>query len=124
MSIRTATRQYRLSHWASLLQEKSTSGLTVLDFCKAKGITKNAYFYWQRILRETASSQLVAQSYSEPMPRATQFKEVKMVDPVGYCQDNVPGTLLIELGSCKLVADKNYPVELLSKLLVEITHQW
>jgi len=124
MNIRTATRQYRLSHWASLLQEKSTSGLTVLDFCKAKGITKNAYFYWQRILRETASSQLVAQSYSEPAPQATQFKEVKMVEPVGYCQDTVPGTLLIELGSCKLVADKNYPVELLSKLLVEITHQW
>jgi len=123
MSVRTATRQYRLSHWASLLQEKSRSGLTVLAFCNAKGISKNAYFYWQRILRESASSQLVAQSSSEPEPQATQFKEVKMVAPVGYCQDNVPGALLIELGSCKFVADKNYPVELLSKLLLKITHQ-
>lgn len=58
MSTRKITAEYRLSQWAQIIQARNESGKSVKDFCEDAGVNKNAYFYWQRKLREAACKDL------------------------------------------------------------------
>ena len=56
---REIAKEYRLSHWAQVMQERVTSGMSVKEYCKHIGICGNTYFYWQRRLREAACGQVI-----------------------------------------------------------------
>lgn len=43
-----------MSQWAKIIQNRIDSGLSIKGFCQANGISKHAYFYWQKKLREKA----------------------------------------------------------------------
>ena len=54
---------YRVQHWAAVVQECASSGLSNREFCRQRGIAEKSFYYWQRKLRtqivESASPQLV-----------------------------------------------------------------
>lgn len=59
MDTRKVAAEYRLSQWMRVIKEQQCSGQNIKDFCLEKGISKNAYFYWQRKLRKAACAELV-----------------------------------------------------------------
>lgn len=38
--------QYNLQRWKSLIRDQKNSGMRVVDWCIANGVTKHAYYYW------------------------------------------------------------------------------
>jgi len=58
--MREIAAEFRLGHWAQILQDRAASGQSMRAYCKEKGIAFNVYFYWQRKLREAAVRQLSA----------------------------------------------------------------
>ena len=58
MDTQKAATEFRMSQWAKIIQNRIDSGLNIKDFCKSNGISKNAYFYWQKKLREAACTVL------------------------------------------------------------------
>ena len=54
MNTRALASEVRMSHWSEVIEERNASGLSVREYCKKSGIRENAYFYWQRKLREVA----------------------------------------------------------------------
>ena len=52
MNTQKIAKEYRLSQWAQIIQARKESGKSVKDFCEDAGVNRNAYFYWQRKLRE------------------------------------------------------------------------
>lgn len=73
-----------------------------LEFCQGKGISRHAYFYWQRKLRETACMGL------------SKLEEETVNVPNGWMQlsqgQEIKSTLDIEVGGCDLTVDeKTYP---------------
>ena len=54
MDTRMVTNEVRMANWAAIIKARSESGLTIKDYCKEHGISREAYFYWQRKLRESA----------------------------------------------------------------------
>ena len=44
----------QITQWAELLHERKISNMTVDNFCVARGITKNQYYYWLRKVRKAA----------------------------------------------------------------------
>ena len=60
MNTREIAVEFRLAHWAQIMQERVDSGMTIRAYCKAKGMGLNTYFYWQKKLREAAAQQLTA----------------------------------------------------------------
>ena len=54
MNTREIAAEYRLSHWAQVMRERSESGLSIKAFCENAGFHENIYYYWQRKLRESA----------------------------------------------------------------------
>jgi hypothetical protein len=107
MDIQKVTAEYRLSKWMQVIQEKQCSGQNTKDFCREKGISSNAYFYWQRKLRKAACAEL---SLEDPRSSA----------PEGWIQlaqsQEIKSTLNIEVGGCRITVDDETDLELLKKV--------
>ena len=56
MSTRKITLEYRMAQWAQVLQDRKESGESIRKYCKARGISTDRYFYWQRKLRGAVCS--------------------------------------------------------------------
>lgn len=111
VNTREIAAEYRLSHWAQIMQERTGSGLSIRAFCKQNGISNNTYFYWQRKLRTAACTELAtAQSVSE-----------KSLVPNGWTvctEEPTPEkkALTIEVGGCRIFVEPGVDPELLSKV--------
>ena len=46
-------QEYQLSFWSTMIQERVESGMPVTQWCKDKGLSKHAYYYWLEKLRES-----------------------------------------------------------------------
>jgi putative transposase len=111
MDTQKVTAEYRLSQWAQLIQAQLDSGQNIKDFCQTTGISRNAYFYWQRKLRKTACTEL-----------ARTTKEPGNIVPNGWMQldmkqaQHVKETLDIEINSCHVTVNNETDPELLKKV--------
>jgi len=110
MNTQKVTTEYRLSKWAQIIQTRIDSGKNIEEFCQTAGITKNAYFYWQRKLREAACTELV------------KTEEQKNIAPSGWMQLNSPQaqhtnvSLCVEINDCCIVVNNETDTELLKKV--------
>lgn len=45
---------FRMQQWGNLIQDYQNSGLKLDEWCKQNHVTRNAYYYWLRKIREHA----------------------------------------------------------------------
>jgi hypothetical protein len=109
MDIQKVTAEYRLSKWMQVIQEQQCSGLNIKEFCQENGISRHAYFYWQRKIRKAACLELsklkeeTVNCVPEGWMHLTQSQEIK-------------STLDIEVGGCRVIVDTETDPELLKKV--------
>ena len=78
MNTRSIAAEYRLSHWAQIVQDRSQKGLSVRAYCAETEVHENTYFYWQRKLREAAGAQaVVLPALNAPVPKGWTALSVK-----------------------------------------------
>lgn len=110
MEMQKVTREFRLSQWATIMQNRIDSGQKVKDFCKTTGISKDAYYYWQHKLRQKAAEGLVKTEGS------------KDIVPSGWMQltpsqpQQIKASLDIEINGCHITASADTDPELLKKV--------
>ena len=114
MKTREIAEEYRLSHWAGIMQERQASGLSIKAFCKNAGFHENAYYYWQRKLREAAVTEL------------TERNPGKELIPVGWTRvsptenrtENAisEGSLAIDINGCRITVNNEISSELIVKV--------
>jgi transposase-like protein len=122
INTREIAEEYRLSHWAQVMQERMQSGLSIKAYCKQLGVCGNTYYYWQRRVRAAACEHLALSVPEESnllMPSFTEVKVAKSsVPPAKAVQSS---QLRIEIGSIQMTADGTYPPDKLAELLRELT---
>jgi transposase-like protein len=117
INTREIAAEYRLAHWAQVMQERVQSGLSIKDFCKQIGICGNTYFYWQRRVRAAACEQLAK---LEPIQKAS-FSEVVVAEANHLLVPAEPVPhLRIEAAGVQITADSAYPADKLALLLREL----
>jgi putative transposase len=108
MDTQKVTAEYRLLHWMKVIQERQNSGQNIKEFCESTGISRHAYYYWQRKLRQAACAEL-----------SKLEKPVNYV-PEGWIQiaqsQKIKSTLDIEVGGCRVTVDESTDPELLTQL--------
>lgn len=109
MDTQKATAEYRLSQWAQVVQARRDSGQNIQDFCLAAGISRNAYFYWQKRLRNVACAEF------------EKLEEPRTLAPNGWVQlapppQQMKATLDIEINGCRVTADDDTDPGLLKKV--------
>ena len=121
MKTREIAEGYRLSHWAKIVEERNSSGLSIRAYCQGAGVHENTYYYWLRKLRETVAEEISANQGDprEPMLAKQVFAELKLP-----ASPNQPSTVInredqvcIEAAGIRLTAGGEYPVAKLTELL-------
>ena len=127
VNTREAATEYRLWHWAQIVQERSKSGTTVRAYCKQIGICENTYFYWQRRLRQAACEQLREYEFEQKSVTQPRFVEIEIGEPATQpimCDSSAPASppsqLHIKAGGVQITTDSTYPPEQLAALLREL----
>ncbi len=100
LATRRATRQFRLQQWQGIFHDRAESGLTVKEYCHAHGITKDSYYYWLRIARETA--------IVEAGPVFAEIKPAVAEKTSGFIPQ-----ITVQIGNAILSASRDTPEELL-----------
>ena len=102
--------EYRMSQWAQVIQARVDSGQSIKDFCQAEGISRNAYFYWQKKLRESACTELAKK------------EEPGCTSPGGWVQltsgpmQQATEALRIEINGCHITVTSDTDHSLLAKV--------
>jgi hypothetical protein len=122
MNTKQIATEYRITHWASIMRERTERGLNIRAFCEEKGIHENVYYYWQKKLREAACEQLsVMDNKSSRLSlQAGSFTEVKVARTCGRISNMEKperGEIRIEIAGVMLSADSVYPTSNIVELI-------
>jgi len=121
MKAKEVTKEYRLSGWARILQDRKESRLNIRDYCNGAGIPEHQYYYWQRKLREAACEGLT-----------TKQPETEGIVPLGFVEVKAPlqsvlsptslnhSQLCVESRGVRITVGGEYPVDKLVVLLREV----
>jgi hypothetical protein len=119
------TTGIRMAQWAQIIQDRKASGDNIKEYCQNRGLSKDAYYYWQKKLKEIAYEQM-AMINAEPEQAGligTGFTEIKIREsqPLSsYVEHIADGQLSIEASGLKITADAAYPADRLAYLLREL----
>jgi len=121
INTREVAKEYRLTHWAGIMQERVVGGMNIREYCKHIGICENTYYYWQRRLRATACEHLavpVQKSISTP-----SFAEIKVEEPPALptlAEAVQASQIHIDVHGIQITLDSTYPTDKLAALLREL----
>ena len=114
MDTRLMANQYKLQHWATLIQECRASGVMIKDWCEQNNINKDRFYYWQRKVREAA-----CQAVTETTIPAQRFAEVPSVISDTTAVDTVRAELTIRVGGAAISVSNTTDLSLL-KAVIEV----
>jgi putative transposase len=122
LNTRDVASEYRLTHWAQVIQDRNDSGSSIKEYCKDIGIHENTYYYWLKKLRETACTELAKIQGDTASMTPMGFTEVKLpalpaMPPAAAINEN---QISIEAAGMRITAGFGYPVAKLAELLREV----
>lgn len=98
MNTKLATRQIRLNEWAAIIKDCKASGQKVDIYCEQHGLSRDAYYYWLRKVKEAALTQAgfveLPALTSEQIPAKTiekgtsAFETQMIIDPMSRKSTN------------------------------------
>ena len=114
--MRAITRQIRLKKWAEVFRDRAESGMQVKDYCNAHGITKDAYYYWLRKVREAAVESSGLELVELKEPEEINDEKIQTVSS-SSCTDTFNTEAVIHTGAVSISVNKATPRELLAMLI-------
>ena len=126
VNTREVAAEYRLTHWAQIVKERTKSGSSIRAYCTQIGICENTYFYWQRRLRNAACEQLSKFESQQKSAMQPGFVEIEVAElpvpvlPAPTAPASQPSQLHIKAVGVEITADSTYPPEQLATLLREL----
>jgi putative transposase len=112
MNTRDIASEYRLSHWAQVVQERLASGKSIKEYCESMVIKENVYYYWQRKLREAACVDLV--SNTKAIPDKSRTPNGWSLCKQGITESVAP--LTVEIGKFRINVNTGVDTTLLARI--------
>ncbi len=110
MDTKLATKQIRLNEWAGIIRDCNASSLTVNEYCSQHNLSRDAYYYWLRKVREAA----LQQAGFVELPAATA---VSKSGPSAFSTQ-----MIIRVGETELLVNQDSPDELVRRVLGIVNH--
>lgn len=108
MDTKRITAEYRLTQWMQVIHERQACGQNIKEFCQERGISRNAYLYWQRKLRKEACTKLLTPG-EIPDPAPGGWMQLA-------CVNETKPKLDIEISGCHVTVDHKTDPELLKNI--------
>ena len=111
MDTRLATNQIRTQQWAQVIQDRCNSGLKVDEYCELHQLSRHAYYYWLRKVKEAALANAgfveLKAPPTEPLAKTT---------PVANSTNFAP-ELTLSVGDVLIGVSSSTPMDLLSRTM-------
>ena len=122
MNTREIAVEFRLSHWAKIVQDRNDSGLSINAYCKEIGIHENSYYYWLKKLREAACEGMNGLQCKTASLAPAGFTEVKLSAPMALpaADATQQDHICIEAAGVRITASSGYPIGNLTALMREV----
>lgn len=104
-----------MAQWMQTIRERNESGETINAFCERIGVSRDSYYYWQRIIREAACGQLAELKAAQIKPVQT-FTEARLLSAPSPALSGI-GQIRMEAAGFSITADSSYPAENLALLM-------
>jgi len=119
MNTREIAEEYRLGHWAQVMQDRANSGQSIAAYCTQRGIGRHSYFYWQKKLRETAAQQM-----GVVQPEQSQALVPSGWAAVRLAEESAPeqaGGLTLRVGGAEIEVRQGFDEALLASVCRALT---
>jgi len=92
----------RQNEWSALLAEQARSGLSVMEFCRQKNVTRESFYHWRKKLKPGESSPCESEFREPPVAEFSATltqppKEVQQRDPFVPLTIVRPSSLEVEM---------------------------
>lgn len=116
MNTKLATRQIRLNEWAAIIKDCKASGLKVDIYCEQHGLSRDAYYYWLRRVKEAALKQAGFVEFPA-LP-----SEQKVTETINKRISDFETQMIIKMNGIEFCVNDNSPTELISRVMEIIRH--
>ena len=116
MNTKLATSQIRLNEWAAIIKDCKSSGQKVDIYCEQHGLSRDAYYYWLRKVKEAA---LIQTGFVE-LPALTSEQSSAKTIKKGISAFETQ--MIIRINEIELCVNENSPSELISRMMEIIHH--
>ena len=114
----------RLAQWTQIIQNRMAEGASINEYCAEKGISRNAYFYWLRRVREAACDHIAAQQGGLALhSNGCSFAEVRVEQARAYVETNTADQINLEYDGVSVSIGSNYPPEKLAVVIRELARR-
>ena len=109
---RLATKQIRIKEWSMIFKDRIESGMRVDDFCKSRGISRDAYYYWLRKVKDAA-----IEAYGVKFVDLKEPKQLPAPTKTESVEKNFIPQASITIGKMNISVNSNTPKELIKNLI-------
>ncbi|MCQ2452883.1 MAG: hypothetical protein MJ075_07125 [Oscillospiraceae bacterium] len=106
-------QEIRIKQWCELIKAANNSGIPRMQWLRENGISKDAFYYWQRKVQRYYAEQ------NGLVPEAATTKRVSLVE-VPLAQASTPQAMspaaIIRLGSITIELSANAPAEFMESM--------
>ena len=122
MGIKEVKRQANIRKWTEIFNDKNASGLTVRQYCEEHGITKDQYFYWLKIVRETAIEMVERQNALVEIPATRSDAPAVISSGEPGAEVRPDPCIQIQTGNTMIQVASTAPVALVRGIMEVIRH--
>lgn len=112
MNTKLATRQIRLNEWAAIIKDCKASGQKVDIYCEQHGLSRDAYYYWLRKVKDAALKQAGFVELPTLPSEQTPAKAIEKFET----------QMIIKINEIELCINETSSSELISRILEVIRH--
>lgn len=128
MTAKEAKRQIAIENWIEIIKDQKQSGLRISEYCRQHGLSRNTFFYWQRIIRErllttTEQPQETGSPRMVELIPGQQHNVAVAVIPVREIAEPVRcSSLTLMINDISIIIDENTSASLLKRTIEVVSH--
>ena len=97
-----ARREASIRFWQEVIRNCQDSGLSIAEYCRRNDLNANAYYYWQRQIRqELMQKQADSACLMESNPRQHSQEQNALAKPASATMDIVPLSTALDMAGTR-----------------------
>lgn len=117
MDTKLATTQIRIQQWAAIINDRHESGLKVDDYCEQHGLSRNAYYYWLRKVKEAALTQAGFVEIQSVITAPESSSKTSQNESISFTPQ-----MLVSLNGISLGIRQDTPMDLFAGVIGVVRH--
>lgn len=122
MDVMEVRDQVRMQEWAGFIKERNASGMTIKEWCRARGTSESQYYYWLRKIRHSACTVMktCSENVAQENEEAPVFAEINVLSDTVRAETD--SGIRIRINQADIHIGKDVPADQLTAVMKVIAY--